>query len=210
MSAPSWSDARVLAPAPIRSTATRRWVGELVVAVAAAGGVSAACLAAGVASSSVLAGMQVVLLGVGVWLGVVDARERRLPDRILAPTAIAVVAVLGVVDLFAPVAPPRVVMGVLGAAFCGVVLFCIAMLGTAGLGDVKLAALLGLVVLPLYGFGAVLVAVASAYVLALPHALCLVVDRRGGGERRDVPFGPYLLGGALVAVLWSLWRQSGA
>jgi leader peptidase (prepilin peptidase) / N-methyltransferase len=70
-----------------------------------------------------------------------------------------------------------------------------------GFGDVKLAGLLGLATAWL-GWGTWYVALLAAFVCGGLAGLVLVLSGRAG-RRTEIPFGPAMLAGALVAVLWS-------
>ena len=69
------------------------------------------------------------------------------------------------------------------------------------MGDVKLAALLGLY-LGWIGWGAVVVGAAAGFVIQALLALVLLAGRRIG-LRGELPFGPAMLLGAAVAIGWS-------
>lgn len=138
----------------------------------------------------------------GLLLADVDLRTKLLPNRLLLPgTAVALVLLTAaaVVDDAWPDLRRAVLAGVVSFA----VLLVMALLAPAGLGmgDVKLGALLGLmlgwIAGPLVVTGFLLGFVAQAVV-----GLALLVARRAG-RRTELPFGPALLAGALVAVLLS-------
>jgi leader peptidase (prepilin peptidase) / N-methyltransferase len=138
---------------------------------------------------------------VAVVLTVIDARHRLLPNAVVMPA-------LGVsVILLTLAAAGEAAWGALGRALLGgVVLFIVylvlALISPAGLGmgDVKLAAVLG-TFLGFQGWGALFVGSVLASVVGAVVGLAVLVSRRGG-LRSDVPFGPSMLVGAMVAVLW--------
>jgi leader peptidase (prepilin peptidase)/N-methyltransferase len=67
-----------------------------------------------------------------------------------------------------------------------------------GMGDVKLAGMIGLAT----GFPGIVVAVYAAILCGGLAAAFLLVSRRKG--RRDpIPFGPFLAWGAVVALIWA-------
>lgn len=122
---------------------------------------------------------------------VVDLRERRIPDALTAPAAVAAL-VLGL-TLDPAGQPVRVVAGVTTVLFL-LAVRCPRPAGL-GLGDVKLAGVLGLVLGPV-----VMVAIGTA--LAAGAVVAAAVAVRGGRvalRTTTVPFGPYLAGGAVVA-----------
>jgi len=125
----------------------------------------------------------------GVLLAVIDLRCLRLPDRL-----VGVLALLAGVPL-ALLRPERIGPAVLAA---GAVLTAYAILvfvGGLGLGDLKLATVLALI-LGFAGWPAVIVGVLAPPLINGPVALFLLVS----GGRRVLPFGPALLIGALVAL----------
>jgi leader peptidase (prepilin peptidase) / N-methyltransferase len=133
-------------------------------------------------------------------VAVIDARTRRIPNRLTYPLtpALAILFVLAGLLNGDPGAAVRAVLG-------GVVAFA-ALLGLAlispngmGMGDVKLAAFIG-VGLGYLGWAHVLLGVFGAFVLGGVVALALMAARLRG--RKDLlPFGPYLAAGAILAVL---------
>ncbi|MBI4035283.1 MAG: prepilin peptidase [Candidatus Chisholmbacteria bacterium] len=73
-----------------------------------------------------------------------------------------------------------------------------------GWGDVKLAGLMGLIL----GWPAMVVAIMVAFLTGAVVAIILV----GGGKKRwgeTIPFGPFLIGGTVIALLWGdkLWQE---
>ncbi|MCW2683269.1 MAG: peptidase prepilin type [Blastococcus sp.] len=140
--------------------------------------------------------------GVAVLLTVIDVQHHLLPNRVVLP-ALAVGAVL----LLGAVAAGREWTGLLGALLGAVVLFAVylvlALLSprSLGMGDVKLAALLGLY-LGWLGWGAVLAGGIAGFVVQGVLALGLLATRRIG-LRGDLPFGPAMLLGAAIAIGWS-------
>lgn len=133
----------------------------------------------------------VLLVAVLVPATAVDLRERRIPNAVTATGASAAV-VLGLL-LDSAGQPARF------AAAAGVVAFLLVLRcprpSGLGLGDVKLAGVLGLCLGPV-------VAVALAVALAAGATVAVVVGLRGGRRAlraTTVPFGPYLAVGAVVA-----------
>jgi prepilin signal peptidase PulO-like enzyme (type II secretory pathway) len=83
------------------------------------------------------------------------------------------------------------------AAFILLLLVVIASRGGMALGDVKLAALIGLMV----GFPMVLVGLFVAVILGGVTAIVLLIARRKG-KKDPIPFGPFLCVGGMVAMFW--------
>lgn len=139
------------------------------------------------------------LVPVCIALAVIDYVTWYLPSRLIWPSY-GVVAGLEVVAAVALREPQVVVLAAVGAAALGLYYGLIWFISprTMAFGDVRLGALLGLALGPL-GLGTVLLSVLAAAVLAVA---ALVPLRRGGNMiRRKVPYGPFLAGGALVAVV---------
>jgi leader peptidase (prepilin peptidase)/N-methyltransferase len=145
-------------------------------------------------------GVWLLLAPFAVLLAVVDRSVRRLPDVVTLPLAAGSAALLGVAALLpgAGGSWPRALLGgvVLGGAY--LVLFLVNPRGM-GFGDVKLALPLG-VVLGWYGWGTLLAGAFAGFALGAVHGLSLVVVRRAG-RKETMPFGPFMVAGALVGLL---------
>lgn len=153
----------------------------------------------------------VATLAAGVVVSVIDVRERRIPNVVTYPVLAAVFASAFVESLWRacestfPPAPDvwsAAVTSALGTLALASPFFALAWFGTLGFGDVKLAAVLGAGLLPVTGWGGLAIAFGAAYLLALPHALVALIRRTRGGADTELPFGPYLVAGAIVAVAW--------
>lgn len=138
-------------------------------------------------------------VAIGVALALIDVDTGRLPNAIVLPSY-PVLAVL-----LAVAAGVRHDFWALGRAGLGGVamggflfLLAVAVRRGMGFGDVKLAGLVGLV-LGYLSWGAVVVGVLAAFVIGALTGVVLVAGRRGD-RRTAVPFGPFLVAGALVAV----------
>lgn len=153
-----------------------------------------------------------VALIAGVIVSVTDIREHRIPNVVTLPTAAALVGSAAVESLVGgPGAPPAhelalaqfapLLMCAFGMLAAGAVFLALAWFGTLGLGDVKLAAVLGASMLPAFGWVTLVTAFVAAYVVALPHATALLIlRRRQGRPGGELAFGPYLVAGAAIAV----------
>jgi leader peptidase (prepilin peptidase)/N-methyltransferase len=126
---------------------------------------------------------------------VIDVEHRIIPNRIMYPALIVFPIYLFVARLAgAPVDLVRMVIGLLAY---GGTLFIVALISRGmGMGDVKLAASIGLV-LGALSLGQVAVAAAFAIIF---------------GRKSAIPFGPYLAAGAVVGAIWGVqiaaWYQS--
>jgi leader peptidase (prepilin peptidase) / N-methyltransferase len=143
-----------------------------------------------------------LLAGAGVLLAVVDLRARLLPNRVVLPTLAAGSALL-VLPAALDDAWPALLRAVLGAAalFAAFLVLALASPGALGMGDVKLAALVGLY-LGWLGWGPLLGGALAGFVVQAVVALGLLVARRIG-LRGELPFGPAMLAGAAVAIGWA-------
>jgi leader peptidase (prepilin peptidase)/N-methyltransferase len=124
---------------------------------------------------------------------IIDLEHRIVPNRLLAPSALAAVAILAATD--ASRLPEHLLAGLAAGGF--LLLAAIASPKGMGMGDVKLAAVLGLYL----GWSvapAMLVALVTGTVVGVA-----VIARVGvvQGRKTAVPFGPFLAVGALVALV---------
>ena len=139
----------------------------------------------------------------GVWLDLIfvvalvaitriDLEHRIIPDRIVAPLAVAAVALTAVLT------PHQLVSHLIAGAAAGTALFAVVLAYPKGMGmgDVKLTAVMGLVL----GW-----AVAPALLVALIAGTVAgigVMARHGvaQGRRMTIPFGPFLALGGVVGI----------
>lgn len=133
---------------------------------------------------------------VGVWLAIVDLRSHRLPDRIVFPSYGALSALLALYAL-TEADTAVLVRAALTAALTGVLYGAMNRWGSMGLGDVKLGILLGLI-LGWAGWSAAIAGPIFGFLLAFVVAIALLIA--GKGKSFHIAFGPYLIGGALIAI----------
>ena len=141
-----------------------------------------------------------VLAAVGVALAWIDLDTQRLPDAIVLP-AYPVVGALLVVAAATTGEWGSLLRAAAGGAILFAAYFAMAFAYPQGmgLGDVKLAGVLGMV-LGWLGWGELAVGAFGAFLLGGLFAVALVVARRAG-RGSGIPFGPWMLGGAALAVL---------
>jgi leader peptidase (prepilin peptidase)/N-methyltransferase len=135
-----------------------------------------------------------------VALVVIDVDSRLLPNRITYP-ALGLVAVLLLVASLAEHDLGRMLRALEAAGVAGASLLALALLspGGMGLGDVKFALVLGLA-LGWLGWSAVLAGFVGAFLLGGLAALVALLVLRAG-RKTQLPFGPWLALGAILAVL---------
>ncbi|MET9923847.1 MULTISPECIES: A24 family peptidase [unclassified Streptomyces] len=135
-----------------------------------------------------------------VLLATVDRRVHRLPDPLTLPLAAAAVLLLGAAALL-PGHAGSWTSGLLGGLVLGgfyLLLFLINPDGM-GFGDVKLALALG-VALGWYGWEVLFLGGFAGFLFGAAYGLGLVLLRRAG-RKTGIPFGPFMIAGALVGVL---------
>ena len=140
-------------------------------------------------------------VAVAVILTVIDLRHHLLPNAVVLPALVFGFVLLAVAAV-GENAWAALLRAVLGALVLFVLYLVLALISPAGLGmgDVKLAAVLGLF-LGFQGWGALFVGAFLASIFGALVGLAMLTSRRGG-LRSDVPFGPSMLAGALAAVVW--------
>jgi leader peptidase (prepilin peptidase)/N-methyltransferase len=140
------------------------------------------------------------LAAITVALTMIDFDVRRLPDRIVLPSYV-VGAVLLTPAVIADGDWWAGVRGLIAMAALWAFYFALAFVypGGMGFGDVKLAGLLGLY-LGWLGWSSVLLGAFAGFLLGGLAGAALLLTRRAG-LKSAIPFGPAMLGGAMLAVL---------
>ncbi len=133
-------------------------------------------------------------------LSIVDLAEKRLPNAVVFP-ALGAVAVLLVPATWATGNWMSLVWALVGAAAMFAVYLLLALISPAsmGMGDVKLALVIGLL-LGWFGLSAWLVGLLAAFVVGGVIAIVALLLKRVT-LRGSIPFGPSMLVGALIAVM---------
>lgn len=140
------------------------------------------------------------LAGASVVLGVVDIAEKRLPNSVVYPSLIVLPLLLAAAAALDD-EWPALLGGLIGAAALFALYFALAVIspGSIGMGDVKLAALIGLA-LGYQGWSAMLVGAALGFVIG--GLVCLVaLLTRKATLRSSLPFGPAMLAGMFLGLL---------
>jgi leader peptidase (prepilin peptidase) / N-methyltransferase len=141
------------------------------------------------------------LAGVGVALTFIDLEVKRLPNPLTLPSYPAGAALLGLAAL-AQQAGGAYLRALLGMAALYAFYFALALVnpGGMGFGDVKLGGVLGLY-LGWLGWDALVSGTFFAFVLGALAGVALMLARRAT-RKSALPFGPFMLLGALGGVLW--------
>jgi leader peptidase (prepilin peptidase)/N-methyltransferase len=143
--------------------------------------------------STVAIALGLVLVGVLVPIALIDLDKRIIPNKITAPAAIAAVAI-GLA--FKPSAVPEQLIS--GAAAGGFLLvFVLAYPRGMGMGDVKLAAVLGLFL----GREVAVAMLAGVVAGALVGGLVMARVGVATGRKTAIPFGPFLALGGVIGLL---------
>jgi leader peptidase (prepilin peptidase) / N-methyltransferase len=135
----------------------------------------------------------------GVLLAVIDFQHHLLPNRVVGPS-IGIGSLLLLVAALPDGNWDALLRAGLGAValFAGYLVLALISPRSLGMGDVKLAGLLGLF-LGWIAWSAVFVGALAGFVIQALLALVLLVGRRVG-LRGEVPFGPAMMLGAALAI----------
>lgn len=141
-----------------------------------------------------------VLAGISIALSAIDLELRRLPNQIVLFGLIAGVVLLVPAILLAG-EPELLISAAIGAAgsFLFYLLLAVVGRGGMGMGDVKLAGVLGLY-LGALGWAQLAVGVLAAFAVgAIAGAIILVIRR--SVKDRSLPFGPWMFVGAWIGIV---------
>ena len=138
------------------------------------------------------------LAAVSVVLAVIDIDTRRLPDRIVLPSYAVGAALLGGAGILRGDAASLLVALVGAVAAAGFFLL-LHLVGGMGLGDVKLAGVVGLF-LGYLGVAQLTVGIAAGFAVGALAGIALMVVT-GRSRKTAIPFGPWILAGAWIGVL---------
>ena len=172
--------------------ASRRGPGLRTLAMALAAGVAGWAIAARSTLPLWATGVHLAVLAILVVLAATDLEQRRLPHLLLDPL---IVIAIGFAAVNPTVTPLDALIGAAAAvAFLGI-LGLIIRSGVAT-GDLYLVAPLGLIL----GWPAIFVAIFLAALLSSVASLALLASRRVG-LKSYIPFGPFLVAGAVLTLL---------
>jgi leader peptidase (prepilin peptidase)/N-methyltransferase len=138
------------------------------------------------------------LLALMPGIALIDLRHKIIPNRLMYPALLLFTPVILLARLIGDAADPA--RAGIGLLLYGGILFVVAVVSRGmGMGDVKLAALIGLV---LGSLGLRFVGVAAGAAILFGGLGGLVALALGRDRKSAIPFGPYLAAGAVVAGLW--------
>ncbi len=155
-------------------------------------------LAAGATAARVALGFQAIVTPP---LVATDVIERRLPNRLVYPAILLGALTVGVEWAQSGALPAAPVVATV--AFAGFLLL-LSLAGGMGMGDVKLAAALGLAS---WSPGVAVLSPVIAFLVGGVASIILLARRGRGGT---IAFGPFLLAGFWCAVAISAWSRLAA
>jgi leader peptidase (prepilin peptidase)/N-methyltransferase len=145
------------------------------------------------------------LVAITVPLAIIDIEAHRLPNAIVLPSY-GVAALLFLAASLTTGHFTGLLRGLIGMVALVVIYFVLAFVSRGmGLGDVKLAGVLGLF-LGWSGWGSLFIGAFSAFLLGGLFGIVLIVIRRAR-RKSGIPFGPWMLAGAWIGILFGnqLW-----
>ena len=170
------------------------------VAVAFAPACFAASSSAGAVSAVLVMVAFLYLAAITIALALIDLDVHKLPNVIVIPAYGVSAALLGAASILSGTYGPLLASGI---AMAGLFLLYLVMAlvypGGMGLGDVKLAGVLG-IYLGWAGWGAVAVGAFSAFLLAGIFSVVLLATKRAG-RKSGIPFGPWMFVGAWLGIV---------
>ncbi|HJR98860.1 MAG TPA: prepilin peptidase [Actinomycetota bacterium] len=162
---------------------------------------STALLVAGAAATydrpwiAVMVALFLALMPAITWI---DIERRIIPNRITYPAFLGFAGYVALAWMFDGGTDP--VRGLIGSLLYGGGLFLVALVSRGmGMGDVKLALVIGVV---LGSIGLRYIGVAAAGAVLFGGVGGIVALAMGRNRKAMIPFGPYMAAGAVVAAFW--------
>lgn len=144
----------------------------------------------------------------GIALTAIDLELKRLPDAIVLPSvALVTLLLVAAAVLDGDWVKALTVIAAAVALFLGYALIILVYPAGLGGGDVKLAPLIGAAT-GYVGWAAVAVGAFAGFFLGAAFGLALAAMRRSG-RKTAFPFGPAMLAGAWIGVLWGPMLMDG-
>jgi leader peptidase (prepilin peptidase)/N-methyltransferase len=149
-------------------------------------------------------------LWVLVALSLIDLETKLLPNRLVYPSVVVGIVLLAITAALGP-GLEAWIRGIEALAVGAGAFFVIALISPAGMGmgDVKLAGLIGLY-LGYLSWGRVLLGFFLAFLIGAVSGIGLMIAGKAG-RKTQVPFGPFMALGAIIAALYGgplldLWQ----
>jgi leader peptidase (prepilin peptidase)/N-methyltransferase len=143
------------------------------------------------------------LAAVGVVLSGIDIARHRLPDVFTKTSYLVLGGLFAIAVPHLPDGPERFIYALIGMAAMALLYFIMWLINPRGMawGDVKLSGSIGLA-LGWLGPSAFITGLFVAFLFASAYGLVMIVRRRAT-MKSAIPFGPFMIGGTLIAVLLS-------
>ena len=135
---------------------------------------------------------------IAIALATIDLRQRRLPNTIIL-SGLAITAALLIIASATGTGWAPLLRALLGGALLFTLYLVLAIINPRGLGmgDVKLSALIG-IILAFQGWRILFTGTFLGFLIGAVLSIVVLATRRGG-LKSSVPFGPSMLAGALAA-----------
>jgi leader peptidase (prepilin peptidase)/N-methyltransferase len=142
------------------------------------------------------------LAAISIALAMIDIDTHTLPNWIVLPSYGVGVVFLGIASATSGSATPfiRAILSA-SAMWVGYLVIALSYPGGMGFGDVKFAGVIGLF-LGYLGWSVVITGAVAAFVLGALFAIGLLL-KKSADRKSGIPFGPWMMVGAWVAVLFS-------
>ena len=153
----------------------------------------------GIAAASLVLVAYLYLAAISVALALIDIDVRRLPNQIVLPSYVVALALFAAASILTG-DYSGLIRAAIAMAGLALVYFIMAFVrpGGMGLGDVKLAGVVG-IYLGWAGWGPLAVGALGAFILGGIYAMALIAARRAT-RKSGVPFGPWMLAGAWLGI----------
>ncbi len=141
------------------------------------------------------------LAAISVALAFIDIEHHRLPNSIVLPSYAVVAILLAGAGVVSGDYAELIRAGIgMAAMFVGYLALSVLWKGGMGFGDVKLAGVLGLY-LGFVGWGALAVGALIAFFLGGAYGVALILMRKSN-RKSGIPFGPWMVLGAWIGILF--------
>lgn len=143
------------------------------------------------------------LASISVALAIIDLDTHTLPNWIVLPSYAVGILFLGIASLTGG-GTSHFIRAILSATamWVGYLVIALSYPGGMGYGDVKFAGVIGLF-LGYLGWSVVITGALAAFVLGALYAIGLLA-KKSANRKTGIPFGPWMMAGAWVAVLFSV------